>query len=316
MKWILLALILISCQDNSDEEMRIISANINPGDGPIVSVDGGQCIFLTPDASGGEVGHGFTCTGLYFDGWQPNGNPRFWVGNDGRDREPGAGGIDPQDFKASVVLIELDYSANAGLTLPATVYAVKKRELLTESLNDSTCQGVAQANDSTIWFVSGGNIININETPNGVAVENKRFSVSGANGMAYDKTDDTLLIHDGSGIVKRYSNTGTLIDSNVISISTATDQMSLDRLDNDVLYTTSGSNGGSMSVTKRSISRAFSNTTQGIATATAAEGCSVVTRPSDGTRYLYVSSDAWYHQGSQPSDDYKINSIQKVTTSF
>lgn len=307
MKWVLIFL-LIGCTDTDD--MRLFQSSLsNQSDTPPFPIDGGECIFLTPDASGGDVGHGFTCTGLFFKDFN-NGNPQFWVGNDGRNQEGGS-----TDFKASVVLVELPYD-DSGNSIPATNTGIKIGELFVETIQDGSVQGVVQANDGTLWVAIGSNIINITSTPlNGIPTELSRFTVTDANGLAYDYTDDTLLIKANNDVaIKRYSTSGALLDANVVEVNAAVDQIFLDYQDNDILYVTSGSNNSPMAIRRLSISDSFTSTYFSITDALAAEGVSVVYH-SDGKQYVYGASDAYFHYTGVPAG-YDINAIFKVLPNF
>lgn len=278
--------------------------------GGIPSNDGGDTIYLTPDASGGDVGHGFTCTGLFFKEFNGE-NPVFWVGNDGRDREPAAGGTN--NFLPSIVLVELDYSATGGNSLPATNYATKIMEIKTENLNKGTVQGVVQANDGTLWFISNQHIINIESFPDefGNGIELSRFTVSGANGLAYDDVNDELLIKPNStGFISRYSTSGVLLVENEIEVITGIDQMGYES-SSDLLYGGSGSNGNPAGLRFYNLTTGvLEETISGLTYVLASEGVSIVNHP-DGKRYLYYASDAWFHQtGITP--DLAINAIHKI----
>lgn len=274
------------------------------------SNDGGECIYLTPDASGGDVGHGFTCTGLFFKEFNGD-NPRFWVGNDGRDREPAAGGSN--NFLPSIVLVELDYSAENGMVLPATHYATKIMEIKTENLNKGTVQGVIEANDGTLWFISHQNIINIEPYAdvNGDAIEISRFTVTGANGLAYDDVNNQLLIKpNGTGDIGRYEMDGTLVKIDEINVAVGIDQMNYNSA-TGVFYGGSGSNGSPASLRTYDIHTGnLINTYSGYTNVLASEGVAIVEHP-DGKTYLYYASDAWFHQtGIAP--DLAINAIHKL----
>lgn len=302
MRWILLFL-LISCTDT--EEMKLFQTSLTSQSGtPILPIDGGESVYLTPDASGGEVGHGFTCTGLYFHKWN-NGNPQFWVGNDGREQEPPH---EPQDNIPSVVLLELAYD-NIDNGYPVTFHATKVKELLTESIQDSSIQGVVEANDGTIWFASGGNIINIENSADGNAVEISRFSVS-ATGLAYDDVNDELIAKIGSdGVLKRYSTSGVYLGDS-ITVNNNIDQMNCNT-SQDLFYGGLGSNGGTGSVDYYRFSDGTYLGRDSYPNVQASEGVCLVYNPDDGKEYLYYASDGWFHQPPITNPDLKINAIFK-----
>lgn len=276
-----------------------------------VNPDGGECIYLTPDASGGDVGHGFTCTGLFFKEFNGN-NPIFWVGNDGRNVEPGVVGELP-DQNASIVKVELDYAA-VGNTLPATVYATKLLEIFTYPISDTSVQGVIEANDGTLWFVGATNIINIqpNTDINGNAIEISRFEVVGGNGLAYDDVNNELLVKINSNAnIARYSTSGVLLDANVLVVATSIDQLYYNST-TDIIYGSIGSNGNAGRVIPYNLSTGVEGETLGsYPNALASEGVSIVTH-QDGNVYLYFASDAYYHQLNIPDANQRLNAIHKL----
>lgn len=290
--------------------MRLFMQSLKSSPITPVNPDGGECIYLTPDASGGDVGHGFTCTGLFFKEFNGN-NPIFWVGNDGRNVEPPTGSTD-QD--ASIVLIECDYAAE-GDTVPANVYATKLLEIFTYPISDTSVQGVIEANDGTLWFVGATNIINIQSYGDGSnnAIEISRFEVVGANGLAYDDVNNELLVKVNSNLnIARYSTSGVLLDANALIVnSTAIDQIYYDSAI-DIFYGGLGSNGSAGSVRSWNLTTGIQGETLGgYPNVLASEGISFVNH-SDGNRYLYYASDAYYHQTNIPDANYRLNAIHKL----
>lgn len=275
---------------------------------PPPTTDGGEGIFLMPDASGGDVGHGFTCTGLFFKEF--NGlNPRFWVGNDGRNQE---GSSDP-DFYPSVVLVEIDYTSDNGNVLPVTTYATKLLEIKTKTIQDFTVQGVVEANDGTLWFASRPNVINIQPYADGSgnAIEISRFTATDANGLAYDEINNELLIKPYNGTsVERYSMSGTLLDSNVLSVGSGVDQINYDSA-NDLFYGGEGNNNVAAILRNYTLSTGVQGAFLGaFPYVLANEGVQIILHP-DGHEYLYFASDAYYHDTGVPTN-LQINAIHKI----
>lgn len=305
--------------------MRLFISSLQSGESSPPSQswaeDGGECIHLTPDALGGDyefTGKGVTCTGLDFHGWSLQGHPQFWVVNEGRDREPGAGGIDPQVWLPSILLVELDYSASGG-GASDRVTGTKLKDLRCESFRAGTIQGVCEANDGTLYFAGGNIIYHIepDNDANGDAVLLDTWSVTSGlyiSGLTYDYSNDTLLIFilgGGNTWVNRYSRTGTLIDANVVEIHSQTDQLFLDIYDPDVLWVGLGGNGSSAVLREYSISGAFASDFTTFPNNQAGEGCAVVKHPVTGTVYGYTNGDGWYHQLPITNPDFQINAIHK-----
>lgn len=89
-----------------------------------------------PDASNGDTGKGFTCTGLT---QAPDGT--WWVANDGRDQESGGNGLQVP----SLVHLSADFTTKLGEILCSSIDAG-----ITGSI-----QGIAyDTSDDTLWFVS------------------------------------------------------------------------------------------------------------------------------------------------------------------
>jgi hypothetical protein len=128
----------------------------------------------TPDATGGDVGHGFTCTGLAWDG------TNYIVGNDGGNKES-----DPSAHTCGIVKMS-----------PA---GVKISEINMRSLyglgGAATVQGVAvDPTDGTYWAAMEASGVKHVSTA-GAALSGSFVPASGnANGLAIDSSRDLILV--------------------------------------------------------------------------------------------------------------------------
>ncbi len=151
-----------------------------------------------PDASNGDSGKGFTCTGLSkaFDG-------TWWVGNDGRNVLSGGNGLQLPS------LVHL----SAGFT-------TKLGEILLTPLFPSigSIQGVAvDLKDGSIWFASLDEGMVRHVTADGVHINS--FSATTPNGLTIDTIRDELIVAASptSTTVKWYTRNGAVTQTKTFS---------------------------------------------------------------------------------------------------
>lgn len=297
MRKLFLCLLLIGCTETDDMRLFQTFNTYKP------IVDGGECIHLTPDAQGGDVGNGFTCTGLFYDKAESearsDGKLVFWVSNDGRNQETG-----DLNFHASIVKLLIDYSAGSdGYAGMPT--AEKLFEIDVEPYYDGTAQGIIIANDGTLYYATANRVLNFQKDGTYISL----MVIPGANGLAYDSVSNTLLVKKGSSdtFIERWSMDGNLIDADVLQVQSNIDQIYLDRDDNNILYGGYGSNGSASYMKSYSISSGLELSTYGpYQRVQASEGISIV------GDYLYYCSDAYFHHTNVNPPDLPINAIHKL----
>lgn len=171
-----------------------------------------------PDASNGDTGEGFTCTGLCLD-LQTS---ALWMGNDGRNKEVGGNG----QQLPSLVKLSLDGSTKLDEILLKPIYA-----------SMGTMQGVAEdATDNTLWIVSPAENKIHNVSKAGVD-QAKSITKTGCNGVAYDSTRDRLWYCTTLQIF-RITKTGTVeLTISVPDSITGWDQLTYDAA-NDWIWAT------------------------------------------------------------------------------
>ena len=221
-----------------------------------------------PDGAGSDAGKGITCTGLALDD-QTN---TLWVSNHGQ----GKGG-DP-------------YTPSLMNVSPDGVTSINEIELLPLFPAIQSVQGVAvDTSDSTLWFVSKAENLLRHITKAGVDLGS--FAVdTGANGLAYDGNDDTLLVLYDNGQVKRYNaSNGTLSESVVTFDNIAdVDHLFLDET-NNVLWVSHGASGDTGYVRAYSIDNDVLSDPICLPLSDAIEG---ICFANDA---LYVTSDGYFH---------------------
>lgn len=132
-----------------------------------------------PDASGGDAGQGFTCTGLTR---APDGT--WWAGNDGRDIN---GDL---TYAPSLVHLSADFATVLDEILLAPLYP-----------GIESVQGVAyDTSDDTLWFSDlAGDVVRHIQT-DGTALDTDDIAFTAPNGLAYDSGRDMLYVGTTSGV--------------------------------------------------------------------------------------------------------------------
>jgi len=226
---------------------------------------------LLPDGAGSDTGKGITCTGLAKDDVTDS----FWIANHGQ-----ATGTDP--YTPSLMNVSKD-----GAT------EISEIELISLFPAMESVQGVAiDTTDSTLWFISTAE--NLVRHITKVGSDLGSFSVdAGANGLAYDSNDDSLLVLYSNRQIKRYSaSTGALIET-VVTLSTLSnvDHLYLDTVKN-ILWVSHGASGYPGRVSAYSIDDDVLSDPLRLPEADAIEGIYL-----DGS-FLYVASDGYFHNGT------------------
>lgn len=224
-----------------------------------------------PDGVGSDSGKGITCTGLAKD----DVTDTFWIANHGQ-----ATGADP--YTPSLMNVSKD-----GIT------EIGEIELISLFPSMQSVQGVAvDTSDSTLWFVSVSENLVRHITKAGANLGS--FAVdSGANGLAYDSNDDSLLVLYSNKQIRRYNaSTGTLIET-VVTLSKLSnvDHLYLDIVKN-ILWVSHGASANPGRVSAYSIDDDILSDPVRLPEADAIEGIYL-----DGTS-LYVLSDGYFHNGT------------------
>lgn len=272
-----LVFIIISCSDSEKHILKL------PEKISIINL---------PDAQGSDKGKGFTCTGLFYDQTETkkvmSGELFFWVGNHGVSSESSK-----SKPLSSIVKIKIDNDVRG------IAYAQKVTELdMSKITNYKTIQGVIVDKFDTLWFVSFGNVINVNKS----GKELGRFFVKDANGLAYDELNDVFFIKVQSMPLVYITNRLGEV-KNKISVHASIDQLFYDNI-NKILYGGIGANGKPSRLISYKVDSkkelAIYGTFEGVV---ASEGFTFV------GDFLYYASDAYYHPASV--DNLKINAIHK-----
>lgn len=258
--------------------------------------------YLLPDSSGTEAGKGFTITGIYIDQEETiarnDGRLVVWCGNHGLNQDGGGG-----TQEASVVKLLMPYLDGTDMSS-----ATKLDEILVYangSFTGTTVQGICIDNSGYIWFVSLNSIYKFHKD----GTYQLKYTFTAANGLAYDRVNDQLIVSTGTGVVSFVNPaTGATIGGTIqflsSGVSVGVDQISYDST-NQILYGSRGANGSVGLVIALSRAGAELSITPNVTynRSYAAEGIAVY------DKFLLFASDAWYHM-SEPDNGYnQINNI-------
>jgi hypothetical protein len=130
-----------------------------------------------PDGLGGDVGEGFTCTGMV----RARDGSGFWISNDGRDV------FGDSSYQPSLVKVSID-----GVT------KLQEIDLLPAIPTLTSAQGVDIAGDGTFYIAAVQEDKFHHLSATGALLSSHTFS--GANGLAIDTTRGKLLIGAGTTI--------------------------------------------------------------------------------------------------------------------
>ena len=223
-----------------------------------------------PDGAGSDVGKGITCTGLAID----DVTDTFWVSNHGQ-----AGSGDP--YTPSLMNVSKDGSTK-----------ISELVFTTQFPSAQSIQGVTvDTSDSTLWFISKAENLIRHVSKTGTDLGSIAVD-SGANGLAYDSGDDTLLVLYDNKQLKRYNaGTGALVET-VVTFATLSnvDHLHLDEM-NNVLWISHGASGSTAQVSAYSIDGDVLSDPIRLPDSIAIEGIYL-----DGTM-LYIADDGYFHNG-------------------
>lgn len=229
-----------------------------------------------PDGDGGDVGEGFTCTGLALD---PN-TSTLWVANDGRN-------IDGDTtYLPSLVNIGLDGTKLGEISLSALYPVMKSIQGLAVDPNDSSFW-IASRDESLLRHVdaAGANIASLSiAAPNGLTLDTLRGQ------LWYSASNATSAV--------RISKTSTTALQTIDMLrpgapASGVSPITIDHLHYDAardwLWASWGDNGLPGWVTAHDITTGKLKYNAKLATAVAVEGIVLI-----GST-LYVTSDEYYH---------------------
>ncbi len=179
-----------------------------------------------PDGLGGDVGEGFTCTGLAYDPIDNN----WWVGNDGRNV------VADVTYQPSLVNLSLNGASK-----------VAELDMLVPYASMQTLQGVAyDTTDNTLWIASTdeGKVHHVSQAGADLAGD---LTITSVNGLAYDSLRDQLWYVKSTGPVYRIAKNSA---TQLAQITLPFDWAEVDNLFYDaardwlwVSYGTAGANG-------------------------------------------------------------------------
>ena len=247
--------------DGSNDHLNV---NFNYDLGLVVSA-----VQDLPDAQGGDAGEGFTCTGIVLD---PQ-DDTFWISNDGRGNAP------TDTHECSLVNV----SKNG---------ATKLAELDMQTvIGQTSLQGIAYDTSNNSLWVSANNARahNINKTTGAQLSEFNYASDGGASALSYDSNNNNLLITGLDGTIRRYSKTGSLIESIVSGVSNV-DQSFYDA-SNNILWLTSGSNNSEGAIYPFNLNTETLGQEYYMTGVDAIEGV-YIDIPSN---QIYMTSDGYFH---------------------
>lgn len=249
-------------------------------------------IILLPDGSGGDIGKGFTITGIQIDyNESTKNNIVVWCANGGTNIQPPSGNT---LNLASIVKISINPN-NPNLST-----AIKLDELLVYEDNNFgtgiSIQGITLNNEDNITFVSSDNYIYV-YTKQGEFI-NKFIENSGVNGIAFDFINNYYLVYNILGTLTRYDTSFNLIDIYNLENGVSGDQISYF---NNELYVSRGANGlpATYTIYDSNFNQINKNNNVVFESTLACEGIALY------DKLLLFASDAYFH----PSPPYDYNCI-------
>lgn len=268
--------------DGKISEVVLFSADIGAADMGVLSDQAKAYYSLTtlgilpfvsvqefPDAAGGDVGTGFTCTGLARD----DETSAWWVGNHGR---PTPGSV--AAWAPSLVKVSLNGATKLDEILIAPLFPAAQ-----------SIQGVAvDTTDHTLWFASQAEGLVRHISKAGASIGS--FSIVNVNGLCYDSSRDCLWLTVGNTIY-RYTKAGSLVDSAALGISDV-DHLHYEAA-SDTIWVSQGANSSTGQVySYNPTTKAVGATIYRITSATAIEGVHVA--GSD----VYITHDGYFHSAA------------------
>ena len=250
-------------------------------------------MFLVPDASGGDVGKGFTITGIFVDEVETAGKPVgefvVYCANQGQNIQLPAGNGLPN--KASIVKLLVDVNAN-DLSVPTMLKEIKVHEDANFGEGKSM-QGICVNNDNNIAFVSSSPTSAVFVyTKDGVFVSENSISGDNPNGLAFDSINNYYLVYSSTGSLRRFDTSFNLVDT--FTIATGGDQLFYNN-DTNKLYLSVDPSG--YKIYDSSFNEEF--VSGDLDRVLAMEGIAT------SSKYMFIGNDGYYHENTP----YDFNSI-------
>ena len=172
---------------------------------------------LLPDASGGDVGQGFTITGLYVDERETDSSPVdnfvIYCSNHGQNIQLPAGNGLPN--KASIVKLLVDING-LSLSKPTIIEELKVYQDVNFGEGKSI-QGICVNNENNIVFLSPTDSKAYVYTKGGVFVNSYLISGDTPNGLAFDSNNNYYLVYTNTGSLRRFDSNFSLVDTFTIA---------------------------------------------------------------------------------------------------
>ncbi len=223
-----------------------------------------------PDGAGSDLGKGITGTGLAYDAT----NDSFWIANHGQ-----AQASDP--YTPSVMNVSKDGATKISELVFTTQFPAMQ-----------SIQGIAvDTSDNTLWIAS--KVENLIRHVSKTGADLGAIAVdANPNGLAYDGSNDTLLVLYDNAQVKRYdASSGAYIETVVTLSIPNIDHLYLDEV-NNILWVSRGINGESSGVVAYNIDNGVTSNQISLPNSTEIEGIYL-----DGSR-LFVMNNGYFHSGT------------------
>ena len=247
-------------------------------------------MFLVPDASGGDVGEGFTITGIFVDeaetALKPEGQFVIYCSNQGKNiQTPSWNGL---PNKASIVKLLINVNAT-DLSVPTLLQEIKVYENVNFGQGVGM-QGICLNNNDNIAIVGGSKIYIY--TKGGAFVSSHTISGDNPNGLAFDSANNYYLVYSSTGSLRRFDTDFNLVDT--FTIGTGGDQLFYNN-DTNKLYLSVDPSGYKIydsSFNEEFVSGELDRVLamEGIATS---------------GRYMFIGNDGYYHENTP----YDFNAI-------
>ena len=251
-------------------------------------------MFLVPDASGGDVGEGFTITGIFVDeaesALKPAGQFVIYCANHGQNiQAPNGNGL---ANKASIVKLLVDVNA-ADLSTPTLLDEIKLHEDVTNFGTGKSIQGICINDDDDIVVVSPSPTRSIFiYTKAGVFVSENSISGDNPVGIAFDSSNNYYLVYSNTGSLRRFDTSFNLVDT--FTIASGGDQLFYNN-DTNKLYLSVDPSG--YKIYDSSFNEEF--VSGDLDRVLAMEGIAT------SGKYMFIGNDGYYHEDT-PHD---FNSI-------
>jgi streptogramin lyase len=239
-----------------------------------------------PDATGGPVGEGFTCTGIC-----PSSDGNWWIAHFGKETA-----ADPTT-QSGIIKISADFTTNLG-------------EISLAAFGSASVQGVAlDTTDNTIWVcINGGSIRHYSEAGTLLGQTVSDSGVYGMNGVAYDAVNDILYTLDDDGDFASYSPNSLALISGLTEFPGANpDQLTMSP--NGKVWASAGGNGETGQIWEYD---PVATTWTHIYDLTGADAVEGIVVAGD---YIHVANDAYFHAGTPPENRVLTFQFQDTSSS-